>query len=68
MTVTTTPGTDVITDVLRSIRLHGTLYFEAQLNAPWGINIADSCFANFHQVTECSFLMAVDCGQCVELG
>jgi hypothetical protein len=27
-------STDVISDVLRSIRLDGTLYFEAQLSAP----------------------------------
>ncbi|MEE9413751.1 MAG: AraC family transcriptional regulator [Acidimicrobiales bacterium] len=67
MTVITTPRTDVITDVLRSIRLQGTLYFEAQLTAPWGIHIADTGFANFHQVTEGSCFLAVDSGPWVEL-
>ena len=43
-------GTDVISDVLRSIRLEGTFYFEAQLAAPWGIHMNRSDYANFHQV------------------
>jgi len=45
------PSIDVISDVLRSIRLAGTLYFEAHLSAPWAIDIANSGFANFHHVT-----------------
>lgn len=51
--------TDVISDVLRSIRLAGTLYFEARLAAPWGLTMADTGFANFHLVTAGSCWVSV---------
>lgn len=62
------PVTDVISDVLRSIRLSGTLYFEAQLTAPWGIDIADTGFANFHHVAAGSCWLSFDGGPWTELG
>ena len=61
-------GIDVISDVLRSIRLEGTIYFEAQLTAPWGIHIANSGHANFHQVTSGSCFVSVEDGTWIELG
>ena len=50
---------DLVGDILRSIRLEGTLYFEAELTAPWGINIVDSGNANFHQVVTGSCFVSV---------
>lgn len=64
----TSTGTDVISDVLRSIRLDGTLYFEAQLSAPWGIHIANSGYANFHQVMSGSCFVSVEDDNWIELG
>ena len=61
-------GTDVISDVLRSVRLQGTIYFEAQLTAPWGIHIANSAYASFHQVTSGSCFLSVEDGTWIELG
>lgn len=59
---------DVIADVLRAIRLQCTFYFEAQLTAPWGIHIANSGFANFHQVTAGSCYVSVQDGPWTRLG
>lgn len=61
-------GTDVISDVLRSIRLEGTLYFEAHLTAPWGIHIAKGGYASFHQVTSGSCFVSVEDENWIELG
>ena len=64
----TTPGrTDLVGDILRSIRLEGTLYFEAKMTSPWGITIVDSGNANFHQVIEGSCHVSVAGGQSFEL-
>lgn len=42
---------DVISDVLRAVRLEGTLYFEARMTRPWGFSIPASDHAVFHYVT-----------------
>ncbi len=44
-------NTDVISEVLRSVHLSGTVYFEAQVDSPWAIHIPDNSVANFHLVT-----------------
>ncbi|MEZ4363743.1 MAG: AraC family transcriptional regulator [Kofleriaceae bacterium] len=41
---------DVLTDVLRAMRLQGTAYFQADFCAPWGMSIARDDVANFHVV------------------
>lgn len=46
------PGSDVLTSVLRSLRLRGTTYFDAGFQAPWGMEIRSGRFANFHLLTE----------------
>ncbi len=46
-----TAGIDVISEVLRAVHLNGTVYFEAQVESPWGIHIPDNGVANFHLVT-----------------
>ncbi|RMH15625.1 MAG: AraC family transcriptional regulator [Gemmatimonadetes bacterium] len=43
---------DVIGDVLRTVRLRGTVYFQAEFRAPWGMDINGGEVANFHLVVE----------------
>ncbi len=53
---------DVLTDVLRTLRLKGTVYFQADFRSPWGMDIKGGAVANFHIVTrgECWFRRAGD--------
>lgn len=43
---------DVLADILQTLRLRGTVYFHARFHAPWGMQIADGQYANFHLVTD----------------
>ncbi len=43
---------EVLSEVLRALRLQGTVYFEADFCSPWGMNLAGGQVANFHVVTE----------------
>lgn len=43
--------TDVLTDVLQRVSLRGTVYFQADFGAPWGMEAGGSQLANFHLVT-----------------
>lgn len=43
---------DALTDVLRTLRLRGTVYFQADFCAPWGMNIKGGEVANFHIVSK----------------
>lgn len=45
------PAFDVLTDVMEQVRLEGTVYFSAELRAPWGISIVRSGRAPFYAVT-----------------
>jgi AraC-like DNA-binding protein len=42
---------DVLTDVVEQVRLEGTVYFSADLHAPWGISIVRRARAPFYAVT-----------------
>jgi hypothetical protein len=42
---------DVLTDVLRSVHVHGTLYCRSKMSVPWGFQIARRDIASFHVVT-----------------
>ena len=44
------PAFDVLTDVMEQVRLEGTVYFSADLHAPWGISIVRSGRAPFYAV------------------
>ena len=44
-------ASDLISDVLRSVRLDATVYFEVQMSGRWGIDVAASDAASFHYVT-----------------
>lgn len=37
---------DVLADVLRTVRLRGTVYFQADFHAPWGMELAGGSVAN----------------------
>ena len=41
---------DALTDILRSIRLQSAVYFEESFCAPWGMEMGDSGFGQFHMV------------------
>lgn len=43
---------DVLSEILSSVKLRGTLYFHARFQSPWGMRIPDGQFANYHIVTE----------------
>lgn len=42
---------DALTDILKSVRLGGGIYFRCELTAPWGMDIGDTPVAEFHVVT-----------------
>jgi AraC-like DNA-binding protein len=41
-------GDDVLTAVLRSLRLQGSVFCRAELSAPWGIALEPQDYAHFH--------------------
>ena len=61
---------DVLTDVMEQVRLEGTVYFSAELHAPWGISIVRSHRAPFYAVTrgECELLVGRRAARRVKAG
>lgn len=43
---------DILSDILTTLRLRGTVYFEANFGAPWGMDIKGGAVANFHLVVQ----------------
>ncbi len=43
---------DVLTDILSTLRLRGTVYFQADFCAPWGMDIKGGQVANFHLIVD----------------
>ncbi len=43
---------DVLTDILSTLRLQGTVYFQADFRSPWGMDIKGGSVANFHLVVK----------------
>jgi len=41
---------DALTDILKSLRLSGGVYFRCELSAPWGMDIGQTSVAEFHVV------------------
>ena len=41
---------DVLSDVLKAVRLRGAVYFRAAFCAPWGIEMGAGAYANYHLV------------------
>lgn len=44
------PGTDVLADVLDSLKLRGRLFCRCELSAPWALGFAGGVFAHFHVI------------------
>lgn len=51
---------DVLTDVLEQVRLTGTLYFSAELRAPWGVSVRPEGRAPFYVVARGGCLLEVE--------
>jgi len=51
---------DVLADVLEQVRLAGTVYFTAELRAPWGVSVRPEGRAPFYVVTRGGCLLEVD--------
>ena len=49
---TTLAPTDLLSDVIRSVRLEGSVFFSSRLSAPWGIDLPSANEARFHIVLE----------------
>lgn len=41
---------DALTDILKSLRLSGGVYFRCELSSPWGMDIGQTSVAEFHVV------------------
>ena len=41
---------DILTDVLRSVHVHGTLYCRSKMSVPWGFQVARRDIASFHDL------------------
>jgi len=60
---------DVLSDIFRTLRLRGAVYFRAAFHAPWGMKIPDGRFASFHVVCDGScWLRTGDGEDLVEMG
>ena len=53
------PHFDVLSDVMEQVRLEGTVYFSAELHAPWGIAVERRGRAPFYAITEGHFELAI---------
>ena len=51
---------DTISEVLRSLRVHSSLYCHSELRAPWGFAVKKSEVAKFHIVTRGSCWLEVE--------
>lgn len=51
---------DIVSDICRSIRLEGSVFFRSNLSAPWGIQLATANEPRFHVVLEGSMWYQTD--------
>jgi AraC-like DNA-binding protein/mannose-6-phosphate isomerase-like protein (cupin superfamily) len=59
---------DPVSDLLRGVRVHSTVYCQSDLGAPWGFRVADSTVAKFHLVLAGSCVLTLDSGEQTEVG
>ncbi len=43
---------DILSDILKKVKLSSAVYFNTAFNAPWGMDIPNGPFAQFHMVTK----------------
>lgn len=57
---------DVLSDILKKIKLSSAVYFKSDFSAPWGMDIPKGAFAQFHIVTKGQCLLKTK-GQSIQL-
>src|SRR6266567_9632180 len=58
---------DGVSELLRGVKVHSTVYCLSDLSAPWGFQVEDSSAAKFHLVLEGACLLTLDSGEQVWL-
>jgi len=58
---------EVISDIMKYMRLTGCVYFQRDFCGPWAMRMADTGFAQFHVVTSGACVVEVD-GDCRDVG
>ena len=43
---------DLLSEILQTVKLRGTVYFHARFQSPWGMKIPSGQYANYHIVTD----------------
>jgi AraC-like DNA-binding protein/mannose-6-phosphate isomerase-like protein (cupin superfamily) len=51
---------DALTELLRAVKVHSTVYCVSELSAPWGFRVEDSSAAKFHLVLEGSCVLTLE--------
>lgn len=51
---------DVLSDVLKKVKLSSAVYFKSDFSAPWGMSIPNGTFAQFHIVTQGNCLLKTE--------
>ncbi|HEY3059684.1 MAG TPA: AraC family transcriptional regulator [Chloroflexota bacterium] len=54
---------DALTELLRAVKVHSTVYCVSELSAPWGFRVEDSSVAKFHLVLEGSCILSLESGE-----
>jgi hypothetical protein len=55
-----TKGTDVLADVLNSLKLRGRLFCRCELSAPWAIGFPAGVFSHFHVIARGNCWLRLD--------
>jgi AraC-like DNA-binding protein/mannose-6-phosphate isomerase-like protein (cupin superfamily) len=56
-------SSDSMSELLRAVKVHSTVYCLSDLGAPWGFHVEDSMVAKFHLVLDGACLLTVDEGE-----
>jgi AraC-like DNA-binding protein/mannose-6-phosphate isomerase-like protein (cupin superfamily) len=59
---------DAVSELLRAVKVHSTVYCLSDFRAPWGFRVEDSTVAKFHLVLEGSCVLTLDGGERVAVG
>ena len=59
---------DSVSELLRAVKVHSTVYCISDLTAPWGFQVEDSTAAKFHLVLEGSCVLMLHTGEQESLG
>lgn len=59
---------DLLSEILQTVKLRGTVYFHARFESPWGMEIPNGAYANYHIVTRGNcWLKTRNPQQCIRL-